>query len=301
MDLAHILVVDDEPLYLDLIGEYLAEIEAEISFANDGEDAWALLKSDPNKLEVILLDRKVPGITGMDVLKNISNHPDLKECPVIMLTAMSTEHEISEGISAGAYYYLTKPFKAGTLLSIVKSAINTRRNKQILQTELDELSRPITNIHQAEFGFRTLQEARDLAAFIAQMCHDSKKIIMGLSELFINAVEHGNLEITYDDKTRLNNEGRWEQEVENRLQQDKYQDREVTVVFTTDESGHHITIKDEGAGFFWDNYLTISLERVTDNHGRGIALAAKSGFDKIEYRGCGNEVYLFIASGVSSD
>ncbi len=296
MNLPHILVVDDEPINLAIIKEYLKNIDAKLSFANDGGEAWALLEANPDDFDIILLDRMMPIMTGMEVLDKISNHPTLKKCPVIMQTAMASNSEISEGISAGAYYYLTKPFEADMLRSIVNAAISDQKNNQLLQVELDSISRPIAKMYQAEFGFKTLQEARDLATLIAKVCHDSKKIIMGLSEFLINAVEHGNLEITYNEKTILNNEARWEQEVENRLQNDKYKSREALLKFSHNDLGYHITIKDEGAGFIWDNYLEMSPDRATDNHGRGIALAASLGFDKIEYRGCGNEVYLFIAA-----
>ncbi len=296
MDLPHILVVDDEPINLAIISEYLKSLDVRVSLANDGGEAWELLDTNPDDFDVVLLDRMMPVMTGMEVLEKVSNHPTLKKCPVIMQTAMAEESEVLEGINAGAYYYLTKPFEKEKLISIVNAALRDRESSRALQVDLDASARATTNTHHAEFSFRTLQEARDLAALVTQMCQNSKVNIMALSELFINAVEHGNLEITYDEKTLLNNDGRWEQEVENRLQQEQYKDREVIVVFTCDESGCHITIKDEGRGFIWQHYLTISPERVTDNHGRGIALAADSGFDKIEYRGCGNEVYLFMAS-----
>lgn len=296
MDLPHILVVDDEPINLAIVEEYLEGIDARVSFANDGGEAWTILDANPDDFSVILLDRMMPVMTGMEVLEKISAHPVLKKCPVIMQTAMASDNEVSEGIRAGAYYYLTKPFEADVLRAIVNAAIKYQRNNQLLQIELDSIARPIANMRQAEFGFRTLQEARDLATLIASTCQEPKKIIMGLSEILINAIEHGNLEITYDEKTMLNNENRWEQEVENRLQQEEYKDREANLKFSSNELGYHIIIKDQGAGFIWDDYLTVTPERATDNHGRGIALAAGHSFDKIEYLGCGNEVYLFIAA-----
>ncbi len=293
-NLPHILVVDDEPINLSVIEEYLEEIECRASFANDGQEAWELLEANPTDFDVIVLDRMMPRMTGMELLEKINENPILRHCPVIMQTAMAAKKEVMEGIEAGSYYYLTKPFEGEMLISIVKAAINDRNQFKRLQSELEQSTRPLKKMYKAEFGFKSLQEARDLALFIANACLDAQKVVMGLSEILINAIEHGNLGIGYDEKTVLVDNGCWEQEVENRLQQDNYRNKQALLIFTRDESGCHIVVKDQGQGFEWDNYLKISPERATHNHGRGIAMAVMLGFSKVEYRGCGNEVYLFI-------
>lgn len=293
-NLPHILVVDDESINLSVIEEYLEEIECRSSFANDGQEAWELLEANPTDFDVIVLDRMMPRMTGMELLEKINENPILRHCPVIMQTAMAAKKEVMEGIEAGSYYYLTKPFEGEMLISIVKAAINDRNQYKELQSELDQSTRPLKKMFRAEFGFKSLQEARDLALFIANACFDAQKVVMGLSEILINAIEHGNLGISYDEKTVLVDDGRWEQEVENRLQQDNYRNKQALLIFNRDESGCHIVVKDQGQGFEWDNYLTISPERATHNHGRGIAMAVMLGFSKVEYRGCGNEVYLFL-------
>lgn len=293
-DLPHILVVDDESINLAVIEEYLDEIECRSSFANDGQEAWELLEANPTDFDVIVLDRMMPRMTGMELLEKIIEHPVLKHCPVIMQTAMAAKNEVMEGIEAGSYYYLTKPFEGEMLISIVKAAINDRNQYMQLQSELDQSTRPLKKMRQAEFVFKNLQEARDLALFIANACPDAQKVVMGLSEILINAIEHGNLGISYDEKTLLVDDGRWEHEVENRLRQDVYKNKEALLTFSRDESGCHVVVRDEGEGFAWDQYLTISPERATHNHGRGIAMAVMLGLSKVEYRGCGNEVYLYI-------
>lgn len=69
----------------------------------------------------------------------------------------------------------------------------------------------------ALFEFKTLDEARSIALLISNACPEPEKIVQGLTELTVSAVEHGNLEITYDEKSELNKEGTWLQEVSNRL------------------------------------------------------------------------------------
>ena len=295
-DLPHILVVDDEPINLVVIKEFLSVISCRMTLADDGQEALDILEANPEDFDLILLDRMMPKLNGMEVLEKMSHHPILQHCPVILQTAMAAKKEIIEGINAGAFYYLTKPFEGDMLVSIVRAAIADRQQSKFLQSEIEKSTRPLKCLRQAEIAFQTLQDARDLALFIANTCPEPQSLVMGLSEILINAIEHGNLAISYDEKTLLNNEGRWEQEVEARIQQDAYKDKQAIINFSRDKSGCHIVVKDQGDGFNWDDYLTISPERATDNHGRGIALAIMMGFDKVEYRGCGNEVYLFVST-----
>lgn len=292
--LPHILIVDDEELNLLLIKEFLASVECRISIAHDGQEALDLLLANPSDFDVILLDRMMPNIDGIGVLVEIKQHSILKYCPVIMQTGMALSAEIMEGMAAGAYYYLTKPFDGDMLLSIIKAALRDRDTYVSLKEELNQFIRPIWTMRNGTFAFSNLEEVRELALLIAQTCPDPEKAILGLSEILINAIEHGNLAIGYDKKTQLINDGKWEEEVQHRLTLDNYKNKEAILSFKKDRAGIHITVKDEGIGFDWKQYLTITPDRANHSHGRGIAIAATVCFNKLEYRGNGNEVYLLI-------
>ena len=109
---------------------------------------------------------------------------------------------------AGAYYYLTKPFKESQFLSIVDTAVQDRMQFRGLQNLLVESSQTPGAMNSASFRFQTLEQAEALSSFLAKAFPQPEKIILGLSELMVNAVEHGNLGITYAEKTFLNGEGR---------------------------------------------------------------------------------------------
>jgi anti-sigma regulatory factor (Ser/Thr protein kinase) len=157
--------------------------------------------------------------------------------------------------------------------------------------------RGLLTMASARFEFRTIKEAGELGTLLAYACPEPERQVVGLTELLINAVEHGNLGITYSDKTRLNAEGRWREEVERRLQLDEYKDRKATVEFARDSSGVSIVIRDEGSGFDWTPYLQIDPKRAFDTHGRGIAMAKMLSVSKLEYRGTGNELLAYIEAG----
>ena len=119
---ASLLLVDDEPFNLEILSAYLEDDGYDITTAMDGKVAMDLLLDEPDHFDVVLLDRRMPRQDGMQVLHHMKKHPDLNAIPVIMQTAASTSREIIEGLEAGSYYYLTKPYQREMLVPIVRGA-----------------------------------------------------------------------------------------------------------------------------------------------------------------------------------
>jgi light-regulated signal transduction histidine kinase (bacteriophytochrome) len=115
-------------------------------------------------------------------------------------------------------------------------------------------------------------------------------VAVGVWELLINAVEHGNLEITYADKTRLMQERRMLAEVAERLERPEFSHRIAVAVLERDEHTLTLMVEDDGPGFDWTPYLQLSPERAFHTHGRGIAMANALSFDELIYEGRGNRV-----------
>ncbi|MGD2116747.1 MAG: response regulator [Chromatiales bacterium] len=289
-----ILIVDDEPLNLEIILEYLEDDDYNLKTAIDGQEAWEQLQANPELFDLILLDRMMPNMDGMELLGLIKGHPVLKNLPVILQTALASKQDIADGMAAGAYYYLTKPFEGEMLRSVVATAVGDRERYRSIQEQIDLSARMLNLLREGHFEFRTLDEARDLAIILANACPDPKRVIVGLSELLINAVEHGNLGITYEEKGELKEKGAWEQEVEQRLQQGDYASKMARVKLIREAGQIQFLITDEGAGFDFENYLEMDPARAFDNHGRGIAVARLLSFDSLEYHGNGNEVRVGV-------
>ncbi|QZA82045.1 ATP-binding protein [Deefgea piscis] len=129
---------------------------------------------------------------------------------------------------------------------------------------------------------------------LSRACPEPQRVAMGLSELLVNAIEHGNLGISYADKSRLLQAGRWQDEVESRLASPEYAQRKVAVKYSANEDEIQIYIMDEGQGFDWQPFLEFSPERAFDPHGRGISMARMMSFDSLEYQGKGNEVLVRV-------
>ncbi|MFI4984116.1 MAG: response regulator [Rickettsiales bacterium] len=284
-----VLCVDDEPANLDILTFYLTEAGYEVITANDGDVGFEALEQHTD-VEIIVLDRMMPRMNGIDLTKKIKLDKRFRDKPIIMQTAAASSEQVLEGIKSGVYYYLTKPYEDTMLLGIIRNAYDDAKNKRTLLEEVRKQKRVLGLMETSRFHFQTLEDARNLAYFIANCLPDPEAAVYGLSELLINAVEHGNLGITYNEKTKLVKEGGWHKEIDRRLQLPEYKDKLAFLSFDSKGEFATVQIQDQGNGFEWQKYETISTERATDPHGRGIALAKQFSFHTMEYRGNGNDV-----------
>jgi CheY-like chemotaxis protein len=295
----HLLVVDDEPANCDIIAEYLADQPFVLDFAGDGAAALRRLAAPGSRCDVVILDRMMPGIDGIEVLRRLKAEPRWALTPVIIQTAAVSPEQVREGLAAGAYYYLTKPYLPGALVGIVWAAIDGLHRACELDARAKRAAAGASASNAAamagcDYSFATLEEADRLAALLGAQCPDPEAAAMGLAELLLNAVEHGNLAIAYQEKARLKREGSWRQEVDRRLRMAQYRDRRATV--RMDRSGGRIlfTITDQGSGFDWRKFADFDPARAFDPNGRGIALARKLSFNSVDYAGSGNKVVATV-------
>lgn len=284
-----VLLVDDEELNLEILVEYFdGEEPFVLQTADSGEAAWQLLQNPENDFKLILLDRMMPGLDGIGLLRRIKGDPRLSSIPVIMQTAANSPEQIREGLEAGAYYYLTKPYRRDSLLAIVHAALSDAEARSSLSRQLHQHINSLQFLEQAEFAIRTVEEAGQLASFIAHACPNPDAAVMGISELLINGVEHGNLGLAYAEKSRLKQEDRWHEEITRRAALPENAGKEVRLRYDRQADAITLRICDQGSGFPWQNYLEIDPERAFDPNGRGIALARMLSFSSITYEGCGN-------------
>jgi CheY-like chemotaxis protein/anti-sigma regulatory factor (Ser/Thr protein kinase) len=295
-----VLAVDDKQTNLEILDGMLKSAGYSVVTATDGVKAWNILEQRGGDFKAILLDRIMPNMNGLEVLEKIKSHPYLQSIPVIMQTSAGAAHEVLEGIEAGAYYYLTKPYKKKILLGIVQAALRDFANHQSLQEELRKNARTWSFLDSGIFRFRTLAEARELATLLANGCPDPGRAVFGLVEVLVNAVEHGNLQISYKEKSQLDENGQLDAEIERRQSLPEFAIKFVEVAFVRQKESVQITVTDQGLGFDWQSYLTLDENRAFDSHGRGIALAKRLSFDAIEYRGMGNQVVCTIGRSSSS-
>lgn len=116
-----ILVVDDEEHIAELINYNLTNNGYKVIIANNGIDAVKVAIEE--KPSLILLDLMIPGKDGYDVCKEIRSNSEIRNTPIIMLTAKSEEFDKILGLELGADDYITKPFSVRELLARVKAVL----------------------------------------------------------------------------------------------------------------------------------------------------------------------------------
>lgn len=290
---SRLLVVDDEEINLEIIGEFLDGEPYDLDLVTGGEEALQKFTEGVH-YDAVILDRMMPRVDGMEVLRRMKAEPHLAAIPVILQTAAAAPEQVAEGLRLGAYYYLTKPYHRDSLRAVVRSAVGSFYATQNLATEIERYHGTLALLHNGVLRFRTLAQARTLTAALSSLAADPQSAGLGLGELLVNAVEHGNLGISFHDKARLLSEDRWEQEVEARLAMPQYADKYVEVLLERHDGVIQLTIRDQGPGFEWQRYLELDEGRAMYPNGRGIALARHIGFKSMSYRGNGNEVVVTL-------
>jgi len=289
-----VLIVDDEPRNLELLKIHLEGEGYTVYIANDGEQGFEKLQQYKNDISVVLLDRMMPKMNGIQLIEKIKADSAVADIPVIMQTGAALQTQVAEGIAAGAYYYLTKPYTRDALLSITRAAISSYIESSELRKDLIAYKTQLHLIKESFFEASTLEDIHQLTTFLANFYPEPERVVNGLSELLLNAVEHGNLGITYREKSQLMLKNAWLSEVQSRLLLPENKNKKVQVHYQRHTSKITLNIKDEGNGFDWHDYLEIDSSRATDNHGRGIALAKMMSFDDIQYQGSGSELVCTV-------
>lgn len=288
--LIKVLIVDDERVVRSLMQSLIEDLGHDVDTAANGQEAMDKLSADKSGFDIVILDREMPRMDGLGVVARMKEDRDLRTIPIIMVTGSNRPEEIRQGINAGVFYYLTKPIDAEILKSVFASAQREVETQKILKKDLKKHKTSFNLIHSAIFELKTVSEAEDLSVFIANCFPEPERVITGLAELVINGVEHGNLGISYKEKTDLIKRGLWQAEADRRVILPENKHKKVRVTFCRKEAELYVKIEDEGKGFDWQRYLEVDPARAMDNHGRGIAYARAVSFDEIHYNAAGNIV-----------
>ena len=291
---AQLLIIDDHDSMREGLELLLRRRGHRTVSAESGQRGLELLAEIG--ADLVITDLKMAQVDGIEVLRRIKADKRLSDVPVIMQTAAASPDQVREGLQAGAHYYLTKPFELEALQTIVRAALDDASQRRAAAQGADIQARVILLAESACFKIRTLEDAQHLAALLSNLFPEPQLGAMGLSELMINAIEHGNLEISFSEKSRLKEQDRWHEEVERRLGLPEYRDRNVTVTIERRAHEWEFVIEDQGHGFDWHEFLELDPERAFAPNGRGIALARQLAFASLSYEGSGNRVRA-IANG----
>jgi len=282
-----VLIVEDD-LASQKYMEFVIKKEGyEYQIASDGAEGYEMYRSFGP--DMVLSDINMAVMNGLEMLQKIREHD--RRVFVVMMTAFNSENYVIDSIKLGANNYLKKPIKRDNLISILRTAeMDMKKKNQILEAHSDICEDHLsfkfeTKVHlvPAMVDFLTKEIS---SYFETEIWLDLK---VGLSELLMNAVEHGNLGISYEEKSEALQNNELHELYQQRLQNPQLSSRSINISYDMKKGYCEWIIEDEGAGFDYSKYEHISPERLEDLHGRGIFICQRY-FDEVEFVGKGNKV-----------
>ncbi len=123
-----ILVVDDDPELLQLVRVLLARINVESVMADSAATAAQILRSGPLP-DLMILDIMLPDVSGIEFLRQLRTKSTFDTMPVLILSALIDPDRIRAALDAGADRYLTKPYIANNLVTVVQEILRTGRRR----------------------------------------------------------------------------------------------------------------------------------------------------------------------------
>jgi two-component system, sensor histidine kinase LadS len=214
-----ILLVDDDPINLQVIKNQMASTDYSLLFATNGHDAMQKIEQYEN-IDLVLLDIMMPGLSGYDVCARIRENYSLIEKPVVFLTAKNQVNDIAIGFDAGANDYLVKPFHQKELLSRVTTLLRLKKitgANQVLQAANElktnlmniaahDLKNPLSSILMFIYAIKKDPECNTkISGYLDSMNKSLEKMKVFIEDLLENAkIEDGKIILK---KTRINLSG----------------------------------------------------------------------------------------------
>lgn len=249
--------------------------------------------------DIVISDMRLPDKNGNIVVKEIKAIS--KDVPIIIITGFSDKQLILSAMRNGALDLLKKPFKPKDLRYLINKIdtlfrkIKVKLSSSFVEWEKRELRisndiyiiSPVVN-----FIFSNIDYISEDVSFMKN----------GLQELLINAVEHGNLNISYDEKQELLEKEDYNRSLREKAEQEEYKDKYVTIKLFSTPDYLKVIIEDMGNGFDLSSIPDPeNPENFLKESGKGILMALHA-YDKVEYNDVGNCVTLVkYADGKKAD
>jgi len=288
--MATILVVDDSAVDRVRVDKLLVKEGHTVKSAAGGQEALEVLKRDPPDL--VLTDMQMPEIDGLQLVEEIrGNYPSV---PVILMTAHGSEEIAVEALQKGAASYVPKrnlardlPETIANVLQVAKAGRNEQLLlKSLISTESHFILENDTSLIPSLIGHLENNLKR------MKLCDENGliRVAVALREALVNAIQHGNLEI--GSELREKDDKHYYALIEERGQQEPYQDRRVHVYAKESHREAVYVIRDEGPGFdlstLPDPTDPANLDKIS---GRGLLLI-RTFMDEVNHNQSGNEITM---------
>ncbi|MFQ5526481.1 MAG: response regulator [Thermoanaerobaculia bacterium] len=289
--MAEVLVVEDSPDQAALIAALLEA--AGHATRSTGAAEAALEKIDSHRPDLVVTDLVMPGMDGLELVEAVrARCPDL---PVVLVTAFGSGEIAVDALKKGAASYVPKPRLADDLITTVESVLALAREKRKKTLLLESL-------FESQFRFVLPNEENLIPGLVEflqdRICYrhpeydenELMQIGIAIQEAVRNAMHHGNLEVS--SQLRQESVVHYNAKVEERLEDEVFARRRVTVKAEFGVEALRCRVRDEGPGF---DPSTVpdptDPENLLKTSGRGIYLITMF-MDSVEYNHSGNEIVM---------
>jgi len=285
---ATVLIVDDNPIDRRLAAGIVEKVGMQTCFAVNGREGLEVIENEPP--DIVVTDLSMPEMDGLELVEKIkAEHPTV---PVILMTAHGSEEIAVKALQTGAASYVPKANLPRDLVHTVHDVLSvatTKKDEQkalswLWEADLRFVLGMDNGTHEPLVGF--LQE--QLRTW--RLCDDADLIRVGtaLHEAFVNAIEHGNLELASD--LRDDPDGAYQIIGDQRRKEPPYCDRTVRVSARMTRDEATIRICDEGPGFDPSKLPDpTDPENIGKISGRGLLLI-RTFMDDVHFNSTGNEI-----------
>jgi len=287
-----LLVVANDPNTQAIILEH-AKAQGH-SVISASTPALGLSTFDMTQPDIVVTDLFLPEQDGIMLVKQI--HERRPTCPVVLLTDAGHGESTMAGLRAGALDYMQQPIDEAAFAQVLQRAIHRLPVSVDDAPGVDRLEYVLvmgTDPGFVESTVTWLIQGTAMGLMESRQLH----LRAALQELVMNAVEHGCLDLRYQDKIDAIAQDQYDEVIQWRRQDARFRDRRVTIRATYDKRQQVLTyrVADEGKGFNWKSRMKSGLDvcPTGDASGRGIFLA-RSFFPDIAYNDKGNEVMFTV-------
>ncbi len=284
-----VLVVDDQEALRTLLARLLEREGFDPIQAENGAQAVEMYKSESPL--VVVSDIMMPKMDGLALLNEIRRID--RNATVILMTGQGNEDVLLKALRGGATNFFKKPFNVRELIEEIRKVVEFRleaARSSLFSPLLVEETKTFV-LPRADSPFFPVINQITLQLPCILPAEDILNLKIGIEEVITNAIEHGNLGITYEAKAKAISEGRLADLIAEKGRESDEAGRCVRISSRLAPDHFEITIRDDGRGFDWKNLPAVEPENLLAFNGRGIFLT-KIYFDEVSFNNSGNEVTL---------
>lgn len=287
-----VLAIEDSDSAKTNIIEFFRNSGYLVTTVSEEDDLITKLKGKDHFDFILVNHDIIPKLSDdfFDILNEAKQMDDFK----IILQIGDTANDNYLGNIKAVDFCVNNTCTGEVIESFIHSLADESRRYHNLREEYLAIQNSLLFVEDAKFKVRTLEEVNDLSQFLSNFCPEPDKAMLGILEIMINSVEHGNLGITTDEKNILLEKGTWLQEIDKRLAMKKNLDKFIDVTLFNTRKEIAIEIKDQGSGFDFKKFMIKDPGKSLGFNGRGIATAKMLSIDSLEYFDNGSKVRMIF-------